>query len=94
MKVRFKTISAGPNGAIYPGDVVEVSESEAKLLINGGYAVAVEEQKKMDTAEAMTMPGEKAEMEPLNAMMLEATDEETERTAERKNRKKGTDNEV
>lgn len=94
MKVRFKTISAGPNGAIYPGDVVEVSESEAKLLINGEYAVAVEECKSEGAAEGMPMTGQKAEMEPLNAMMLEATDEETERTAERKGRKKGTDNEV
>ena len=53
MKVRFKTISAGPNGAIYPGDVVEVSESEAKLLIRGDYAVAVEEHKSAGVAEGM-----------------------------------------
>lgn len=45
MKVKFKTLSAGASGIIRPGDVVEVSESEAKLLIDGGYAEAVESVK-------------------------------------------------
>lgn len=38
MRVRFKTISAGPRGAIFPGDLLDVSESEAKMLVNAGYA--------------------------------------------------------
>lgn len=42
MKVKFKTLSAGASGVIRPGDVVEVSDAEAKLLIDGGYAEAVE----------------------------------------------------
>lgn len=41
-KVRFLTTSAGAGGVIRPGDVVEVSESEAKLLIDCGYALGVE----------------------------------------------------
>ena len=45
MKVKFKTISAGPNGTIFVGDVVEVSESEGKLLIEKGYAEEVAEVK-------------------------------------------------
>lgn len=45
MKVKFKTLSAGASGIIRPGDVVEVSESESKLLIDGGYAEAVESVK-------------------------------------------------
>ena len=45
MKVKLKTLSAGANGVIYPGDVVDVRESEAKLLIDGGYAEAVETER-------------------------------------------------
>ena len=42
MKVRFLALSAGASGVIRPGDVVDVSDSEGKLLIDGGYADAVE----------------------------------------------------
>ena len=42
IKVRFLTVSAGAGGVIRPGDIVEVSESEARLLVNRGYAVEVE----------------------------------------------------
>ena len=38
MRVRFKTISAGPKGALFPGDLLDVSDSEAKVLVDGGYA--------------------------------------------------------
>lgn len=38
MRVRFKTISAGPKGALFPGDLLDVSESEAKVLVERGYA--------------------------------------------------------
>ena len=41
MRVKFLTVSAGPGGVIRPGDVIEVSEGEAKLLIDGGYAEAL-----------------------------------------------------
>lgn len=43
MKVKFKTLSAGARGVIRPGDVVEVSDSEAKLLVGCGYAENVSE---------------------------------------------------
>jgi hypothetical protein len=42
VKVKFKILSAGASGVIRPGDVVEVSDSEAKLLIDRGCAEAVE----------------------------------------------------
>lgn len=45
MRVRFKTISAGPKGAIFPGDLLDVSESEAKMLVDGGYAEYVDPPK-------------------------------------------------
>jgi len=56
MKVKFKTLSAGASGIIRPGDVVEVSESEAKLLIDGGYAEAVESVKPEVKAETQPEP--------------------------------------
>ena len=42
IKVRFITTSAGAGGIIRPGDVVEVSESEAKILTTHGFAEIVE----------------------------------------------------
>lgn len=42
MKVKMITMSAGPNGTIRAGDVVDVSDAEGKLLISGGYAEEVE----------------------------------------------------
>ena len=38
MRVRFKTISAGPKGAIFPGDLLDVDEKEAAMLVKNGYA--------------------------------------------------------
>lgn len=37
-KVRMLTTSAGPQGVIRPGEVIEVSESEARLLVKFRYA--------------------------------------------------------
>ena len=42
MKVKMLTMSAGPNGTIRAGSVIEVSNAEGKLLIHGGYAERVE----------------------------------------------------
>lgn len=55
MKVKFKTRSSGPEGTIYPGQVVDVPESEARMLEEGGYAVLLEQPR---TAEAEQMPEE------------------------------------
>lgn len=52
MKVKFKTTSAGPNGTIFVGDIVEVSESEGNLLIDKGYAEKVVEEIKEKPKEA------------------------------------------
>ena len=43
MKIRLKTIMAGPGGSAGPGDVVDVPDDEASALIEGGYATAVDE---------------------------------------------------
>lgn len=38
MKVKMLKLSAGPQGILHPGDLVEVDDNEAKLLVLGGYA--------------------------------------------------------
>lgn len=42
MKIRLLTILAGPNGNHSPGDVLDLPAKEARELVDGGYAVAIE----------------------------------------------------
>lgn len=42
-KVRMLTCSAGPKGTVLPGETVDVDEVEAKLLVDGGFAVFCED---------------------------------------------------
>jgi hypothetical protein len=41
MKVRYKTLAAGPGGVYRPGDEAEVTEQLGKQLVSGGYADAI-----------------------------------------------------
>ncbi len=41
MKIRLKTLMAGPDGVFLPGSVIEVSPEEARALFAGGYAEPV-----------------------------------------------------
>lgn len=75
MKVKFKTRSSGPEGTIYPGQVVDVPESEARMLAEGGYAVLLEQPR---TAEA-EQPAEETEQMPAE---MEQSTEEAEQTPE------------
>lgn len=77
MKVKFKTRSSGPEGTIYPGQVVDVPESEARMLAEGGYAVLLEQPR---TAEA-EQPAEETEQA---AEKAEQKAEEPRRKPERK----------
>jgi hypothetical protein len=43
MKIKMKTTSAGPDGIRMAGQIVDTDLKEAKELIDGGYAEAVEE---------------------------------------------------
>ena len=64
MKVKFKTRSSGPEGTIYPGQVVDVPESEARMLAEGGYAVLLEQPRTEEaeqTPEETEQPAEKAD---------------------------------
>ena len=87
MKVKFKTRSSGPEGTIYPGQVVDVPESEARMLAEGGYAVLLEQPR---TAEA-EQPAEETEQMP--AEMEQSTEEaeqmpeKTEQPAEKADQK-------
>lgn len=42
MKIRMKTLMAGPGGVAFPGQIVDVPPETGRLLIEGGYAEAVE----------------------------------------------------
>ena len=87
MKVKFKTRSSGPEGTSYPGQVVDVPESEARMLAEGGYAVLLEQPR---TAEA-EQPAEETEQMP--AEMEQSTEEaeqmpeETEQPTEKADQK-------
>ncbi len=51
MKVKLKTIYAGPSRVAQPGDVIDVHGDEAKALFEGGFAEPVQEIVETATAE-------------------------------------------
>ena len=59
MKVKMRSLSAGPNGVFEPGSVVEVSHKEAKELIRGGFATPV---KSTEVRKAVAPPPQDAAM--------------------------------
>lgn len=61
MKVRMKTLSAGPSGVRTPGQVVDVDSAGARALVAGGYAEYVELQHEAEPVETATVsPPEQA----------------------------------
>lgn len=58
MKVRFITKSAGPEGVILPGHVLEVDDREAALLVEKRYAEYVD--KPQDAPAHAKQPGKEA----------------------------------
>lgn len=42
VKVKMLTVSAGPKGVLRIGDIAEVAESEAALLVENGYGELAE----------------------------------------------------
>lgn len=68
MKVKLKTIMAGPEGTAQPGQVVDVPEGEARYLVETNQAEAVDPMKPVrkgtaiETAEKIP-DGEKADGE-------------------------------
>lgn len=52
MRVRMKTLMAGPDGVRKPDAVYDLPTAEAQALIDGGYAVKVEKADKPEAASA------------------------------------------
>lgn len=42
MRVRLKTLSAGPGGVVQPGTVIDLPQADAVALLASGSAVAVD----------------------------------------------------
>ena len=59
MKVKLKTLMAGPGGCFQPGETIDVKEAEARALVSGGFAEAVGKwPKKEPPKEPDKAPGE------------------------------------
>lgn len=56
MRVKMKTLMAGPDGTRYPDKVYLVSSQEGKDLIAGGYAVEVKGEANAAAPRAATRP--------------------------------------
>ncbi len=56
MRVRMKTLYAGPAGVIHQGKEGDIPEAEAQALIAGGYADAVGMPEKVPVYEAAEIP--------------------------------------
>lgn len=87
MKVKFKTRSSGPEGTIYPGQIVDVPESEARMLAEGGYAVLLEQPRTAEAEQAAEETEQMPEETEQPAEKAEQTPEETERPAEKAEQK-------
>ena len=58
MQIKMLTRYAGPSGTCKPGEVITLSEKEAKSLISGGYALSVSGKNKNFAA----TPGERVDV--------------------------------
>jgi hypothetical protein len=56
MKVKMRTLAAGPDGLYQPGQEIDLPAKQARALIEGGYAEAVEQIREVAAVE----PPEKA----------------------------------
>ena len=86
MKVKFKTRSSGPEGTIYPGQVVDVPESEARMLAEGGYAVLLEQPR---AAEAEQTAEETEQMPEETEQPAEKAEQKAEEPRRKPERKRG-----
>jgi hypothetical protein len=63
MRVKLRTMVAGPGYAYTPGQVADIEREDAQALIDGGYAEAVPVSR-VRTAEAPTPERQAVEPEP------------------------------
>lgn len=52
MKIRMKTLAAGPSGVMNPGVEYPVSQADGEALVSGGYAVEVKDLPVKETPKA------------------------------------------
>lgn len=64
MRIKMKSTMAGPDGNASPGQVIDVPDTEARALLAGGYAEAVDPPQESQTVAAQetatTPPPERA----------------------------------
>lgn len=63
----MKTLAAGPDGARYPGRTYDVTSSEGKELVEGGYAVRAEDDPAERVGTTQDKPLDKYTVEQLRA---------------------------
>lgn len=56
MKVKMKSIKAGPSGNAMPGETIDISAEEAKALTDGGFADEVVETASIAPPEKAVLP--------------------------------------
>ena len=64
VKVRMKTIYAGPDGTCSPGKTIDLSKEEAGDLVKGGYAEYAAAVKSVPKETAVIEPPENTSMVP------------------------------
>lgn len=78
MKVRMKTTAAGPSVYHMKGTVVDISEAQADLYVNGGYAEYFDAPKEAAVQTAGEAPSETdAEEEQEDALDADSEPEKT-----------------
>lgn len=63
MRVKLKTLMAGPEGSAHPGQILDLPADRAQALVAGGYADAMEPEAQ-GTQEAATLATPETAMQP------------------------------
>jgi hypothetical protein len=89
MKIKFKTLKAGPNGITKPGEIIEVSEKEGKVFIQSGFAELISEDKEME--QKINEEEKNTEEEKNESLKIETKKDkpETKKQEKKKPKKKG-----
>lgn len=70
MKIKMRTILAGPGGVAQPGQIIDRPEEEAKQLVERGYAVYVTPPRPKVGEESITKEPEAAVVEQAEAAVM------------------------
>ena len=75
MKIKMKTLAAGPKGVYAAGEIVSVNNKEAKELVDGGYAEHVDKFPFTKKPLKKVEPTEEAEEKEIETASVEPTEE-------------------